>query len=681
LLPDPDFDVDTEVAAAAVGFGDDHSTEDGLSRRWGWADCSGVLDCKPGRFGGLKGFEAFVGDSRLWATSGSSSFGRLEYKTGATESSTKARKLMLPYCTTPAELIGLARVASVSRNVAVVKSELAKIRIAVAGDLGYYLLWSWIHSLTGDVYDQWPNVTLAESKGAELQRLYWMGVAATHCYGFPLDFQSFDKQVCTSESSMIGEALIACAEQRTLLGSTTVSNLRNGLLHATLATPKSTGPAKVFMVTDQLPSGIAITSAIGNAFNCVASESLVQLVEMWTGVVRVDWLEICALRGDDSSFQVTSLPYALLLALAGEVLHYRYAKGKIAIVPNVTELLRVQISEFGCRGYPSRLVPALTQRKPWSNEPWDAEGAIRAQWATCGALERRLVPGMSLWAKLSARWAAKRGLPRNAVSIPSSWGGLGLGDPPVRMYRVVPPLSTTADVTGVSVAVSSAWAGNTCSQEYAALGVRLNPSQVSVLVQNDALGSLSTVDLPEIARLAQSRYKYSLRNTVVVEGKPMYLDSSTVLGLSQVCELLRSYVTLDPWRDFSNMLPCTHFGSWAGYAPTLLKVLRLQEIDIDPGLHINPLFKVEADRLQRRFRCGTGAAMDWLVGIAPSASYSYVHPQLVGVLPPLVDALVERNSSLMVQLGWGFAGFFSKIAALLSEALLSNKFYTYHYSW
>lgn len=685
LLPDPDFDLTAATEAAATGFGLDHTTSDGLSKPFGWLDCLPVLKVGA-RHEYLDGrkvltFEEFVSDSSKWATSGSSSEGRLKFSVDGEWQSTKARKLMLKYITTPTELLSICQRPGVVRAVSLVKSELAKIRIAVASELRFYLVWAYLHYLYGDLYTAWPGVTLNESPSAEMDRLHEMVETSVDTFGYPADFQQFDAQPSTLEIVCIGATLLRAASTVKEIPSWLSSLALTGLALSTLSTPKTTsGIQKTFFVKDYLPSGIAITSAVGNAFNCVASESMIRLVCAWTGQSRDVWLRYLALRGDDSSFQVYRVAFTYLLALAAKALNYKHAAFKVAILPHGSELLRVSISSsYGCRGYPARLIPTLSQRKPWSNEPWDPEGVVRSHWDTCCALVRRRQSGVDLWHKLAELWSTKRLLSSRVLTTHPLDGGLGLGLP-IGIESWINPSLPSNNIVGVSVA-SGAWASSLLSGDAARLGLAVSQSTVAALVQEDAISSLGTVDLPEIAKVAQKRYKLGLSEIVVHERKLNAIPAGFQNKLDVICTMLRSCVSPECLRNVVASSVPTAFGRYHYLGEKVL--LHRRAVRYQPGLELTVEVGFDSDSaaLSRRFRCPRTVAEDWLLGMAPAFNFGYVHPNTKDPLSRLCCAMIEQSDTtrLVFSLGLGVAC--RVVSWQLGNALFESKLHQNLYSW
>lgn len=679
LLPDPAFEMVAATRAASQGFGLEHVTTDGLAAPFGWADCSCVLRAVPKalwRSGAPLSFPDFVRTPELWATAGSSSIGRLRYMADGRWKSVKARKLMLPYVTEAEVVIRLAEDAVSSTAVSLVKSELAKIRIAVAGDLGFYMVWAYLHYLYGDIYSQWPGISLGESTIEEGLRLEQLLAAAMSGWGFPADFESFDRQPQTSEIVTIGRALLTCARMAGPVPDWLASNAISGLADSTLSTPRQPdGYVHSFRVTNYLPSGIAITSAVGNAFNAVASESMIRLVEAWCSSDRSVWLVRIDLRGDDSSFITRTPVFGLLLSLAARALQYKHAPRKVALLDGASELLRVSFSRFGCRGYPARLIPSLTQRKPWSNDPWDPEGTIRSHWDTCCALERRRVSGLDLWRLLEQVWSTHRGLPAATLGVHPLDGGLGIGLAGANGH-IVPALGGPSG--GGIPASGGKWAHALLVRKAVTYGVRLDAAVAQKVVDVAAGMTLSTVDVPDAARVLQGEYRASIAAARYTIREPRVAGRATVAALEELGARLRGLDSCAEF-DYACAQPQGWFGSLSALTDQLAFARQLRPHSVEVPLPVE--LTSQAAVIARRWRVPAAVAQDWLVGLAPRIPLGRLHPSLATRAARLVIYLAARASLTADIVALGFGQWLTLCGHTIGDAVSSSGLHRRIYSW
>lgn len=685
LLPDTSFDIERATQDSAEGLGLDHSTQDGLNVRWHLSDCFSTLHVPPRHKyrDGQKpmSFEDYLDHPELWATSGSSSFGRLQFKIDGKLKSIKARKLMLKYITTKEELLRLSQIQAPTEAVSLVKSELAKIRIAVASELGFYLIWSYLHYLYGDLYGAWPGVTLGETPIQELRRLEDMVASLKPgTYGFPADFEKFDAQPLTSEIVAIGASLLNAASVVAPIPEWMQTQALYGLMHSYLSTPfNKDGVALRFRVKNYLPSGVFITSAVGNGFNSLASTSMIRLVEAWTGIRSTEWLLNLALRGDDSSFVCAHIGYCFLLSLAAKAMNYKHAPFKVAILKEATELLRVSISELGCRGYPARIIPSLTQRKPWSNEPWDAEGSIRAQWDTCCALTRRNVDGMRLWDRLMIVWSLKRKLPTACLTTHPLDGGLGLG-PAHNIFNFVSPGMSFIPSLRADFELSN-WSIELKNRELTKYGIVLPKEAVSHMVQEEAASTLSTVDMPIAARHNQSAYKVHVA-TMKVQPRSIYgFSPSFTEYLEQVCIMVRSIKTSSNLETVTLVYSPKWLGKYRSYNEVVLLNRKIARYSTSIRGYTPPSFALDTGLLVNKFRCSKTVAEDWLLGTPPSFNFGLVHPNLNAFLSTIASGVVEKSVSFRQPYLLGLGVVCRLVSWELGMALYHSSLHTKYYQW
>lgn len=109
-----------------------------------------------------------------WERSGSASFGRVCYEVstsdGIKRGHFKARKNLIMDTTEFNDLYNRVSTYALQENRALIKSELGKIRIAVASPLETYLQMSWMYALGGSFYFSWPGNTLEEQLAREAAR-------------------------------------------------------------------------------------------------------------------------------------------------------------------------------------------------------------------------------------------------------------------------------------------------------------------------------------------------------------------------------------------------------------------------------------------------------------------------------------------------------------------------------
>jgi hypothetical protein len=199
-------------------------------------------------------------------------------------------------------------------NVALIKSELAKIRIAVSSPLELYLLESWLLDWAHGYYLKWRGSTLEESTVAEFNRNYqqWSRMRQGE-YVLPYDFEKFDHQIRKQELKYIvgigndvARTRYTGDNRQEFEKACTI--VQNSIEFATLSDPPSHGQG-TYGVKDCLLSGMRSTSIVGNAFNLLsfkmAEDVLKDVVAISPDLYTVE------VRGDD--LRLTSNNIRILL--------------------------------------------------------------------------------------------------------------------------------------------------------------------------------------------------------------------------------------------------------------------------------------------------------------------------------------------------------------------------------
>jgi len=360
-----------------------------------------------------------------WLTAGSSSEGVIHWSTPLEKGKIKCRKnLVIDILDTDA-LYSLAIGTESQRNTVLIKSELGKIRLAVASDLGTYLLMAWMIYHCGGAYLNWPNTTLKESIDEQSDRIICVLKELATTWGLSYDFKAFDHQPQTSEIVCVWKLMSDIA--RTNIPNKNYfewehirDTVTKGFYTATLKAREGQ-QSKIWHVVGGLMSGLFITSIFGNAWNAVISEASLRWVKYWTKIAVQPYRMI---RGDDTVMLHAS-PYILQLISKGfDATGAEAGRGKFSIREHECEFLRVWYSDR-CYGYPNRALPGLTQRKPWSSQPWSENEVILAIADTCQTLERRGVKTTLAWQAFARRWAQLNRKPVALLSVPKAFGGIG----------------------------------------------------------------------------------------------------------------------------------------------------------------------------------------------------------------------------------------------------------------
>lgn len=294
--PFPGFDVLKEAQELAAG-GEEH-------RYFGNAWDSLCQQFLPMEYHHVKyvPFKEWVSKAE-WLTAGASSVGRLQLRTPEGKViNIKARKNMV------ADVVELSSLADDSlafrgqSNFVIIKSELGKMRLAVAGDIYNYLKMTWITELLGGANYDWPGNTSEENFEQQTNRLSRMLDLCAKSIGMPFDYKGFDHQPTTVELLGIVKHICKHAALNVPISemdayNDMVSGIVEGFNHATLGL-KLDGHDDTFRVTGGLMSGLRWTSIVGNAWNSVMTGLAMKLLEDWG--IPTDQIERF-IRGDDSA--------------------------------------------------------------------------------------------------------------------------------------------------------------------------------------------------------------------------------------------------------------------------------------------------------------------------------------------------------------------------------------------
>jgi hypothetical protein len=427
--PFPGFDRVEETRKLADG-GEPH----GLKRMRGIEEfrkiADEILDI-PGDTVPWMSFEDYV-VSGEWETTGSSSVGRVEWEfEGEAGKSFKAKKNLVPDVYDLRDLAWESVEEVEQENRSLEKSELGKIRIAVAGDIYTYLKMAWLMRFCGGSYLNWLGNTLAEDAVQQTDRMIAMLQAIVKAWNLPFDYRGFDHQPQTVELQAILTVLFRVGRRNVPVGHTAefdtlVTNVLGSFDAATLSCRDDKGQRHAFRVKGGLQSGLFVTSVIGNGWNSVITESVVRaLTGMGVSMDRIGrWI-----RGDDSALVFDTYAAALLFREGYAAVGADAADGKFGIHEGKSEFLRVWYDADGCHGYPSRAIPGLQQRKPWTSAPWEDESTMAHVYDTVRTLRRRgLDPGRvdAWWAATKLVWSQRKHVSQDWLQIPKSMGGLGI---------------------------------------------------------------------------------------------------------------------------------------------------------------------------------------------------------------------------------------------------------------
>lgn len=608
-----------------------------------------------------------------WLTSGASSQGRLEFRTpDGQQHSVKARKNFLPDVMPLPELVALAKSREGQAHTTIVKSELGKIRLAVAADIEGYLKMSWVNYLLNGAYRQWPGSTIDESTEVQTDRMITMLELCARSYGLPFDYAAFDHQPSTAEIKVIVQILCDAASANVpaaqlpafrVISRSIVDSYDNAELTARDGEQKRT-----FHVEGGLMSGLRWTSVVGNAWNTVMTACVSKLLAgsgCDVGGVRR------YIRGDDSAIFTPTAALAMLYARGYEAVGVEGGKGKFSVKRHEMEFLRVWYAER-CHGYVLRALPGITQRKPWSSAPWSEEMTLTALSEVCRTLRRRGKDVAQVWLTLSAHWCSLHRLPRAICCVPRALGGLGLEpwDGRSLLSHHLPRI----DKTGIEVTNMTDWRERQLATVAAEEGIVLDAQALKRVAQRQLMDVIAADDIPNISREYRQAWK---RQVAALQIRVVKKAFPAVVARGEALPTFRRQV-----GEFGSMKKwlADRRGTFASCQKDVNRLSSVRELLRESGETVRSWIRRTRYRLDlavRRFRGHMGEALDWLGGTVPMPFRS-LHPSLAGMGADLAASWVRSQRT---HKSMGLHAAFSLLTPGVEAELLCQPLIHDVYSW
>lgn len=368
-------------------------------------------------------------ESGKWITSGSSTIGEVKWSYDEKRGRFKARKNMVQFLYTPAELYDLVMGwDGVTTSVAFQKNEIAKRRLAVASNFESYILDSYMLFLYGDGWKNWSYITLDETpRQAQARTAHMSHLMSRGHFALPFDYDSFDHQAQTSELIVIVRKFIdsitvppSYRETWIHIKRLILSGYERGVMRIIL----SEGRVVETKVTGGLPSGVRLTSLIGNVWNATVTNMVVGIATTLTGGVKP---EAVGVRGDDTYVISESPAYLGLVRRLYQALNARGKDSKFGIAANICEFLRNEISPEGQRGWSNRSITSVTQRKPWTSAPWQVDQQVTISRLAIDTLSRRVRKDCAFLHRANkSKWSRFYRQSSDWLHLPRRLGGLGV---------------------------------------------------------------------------------------------------------------------------------------------------------------------------------------------------------------------------------------------------------------
>lgn len=397
-------------------------------------------------------FEEYVKEGR-WLTSGSSSIGRVHWTIDEKTRHFKARKNMLLDIYSPDELWELvSKWDGVIRNKPLIKNELAKMRLAVASNIESYLYEAYMMQVIGHEYTTWDYITLDESETEYCKRTEKLMEGLEYgAYALPWDFKSFDHQATTLEiqsilSNMFSKVVLT--DEQIDISGKILHSYGKGIIYQ-----DTTEPRFEYRIMGGLQSGQRITSLIGNIWNAVVTKSALWIAKHLCPDLHFGEV---ALRGDDTYVLADTALGAYYIRLAYASMFALGNDAKFSIRQISCEFLRSEISPKRVTAWLNRSIPAITQRKPWSDKPWDPVREIVTITDNIRTAERRFgkCEFTTLHLANKQQWSKYTRQSYLYLHLPARLGGIGVYDfngwiPDCRLPPTKRPnIAVTSDLRG-----------------------------------------------------------------------------------------------------------------------------------------------------------------------------------------------------------------------------------------
>jgi hypothetical protein len=523
------------------------------------------------------------------------------------------------------------------RNVLFIKSETGKIRLAVASDTATYVKMKWLSSFSGTMYKKWEWGTLAESRDEMAMRLEIMVRALENgCFGLPYDFAAYETQPTTRELQILLSIVYKSGRRGVpdaLLAEydAIVADVISSFDNARLLWTDFDSVAHDIPVTGGLMSGLSVTSEVGNGYNEVLAQNMIKILTFLIGRSRAADILIW-LRGDDTAYAsrfVQVLQYIFAVYKSQNIIA---GVGKFGLT-RMLEFLRVSYSKDRVYGYPIRSIPGLSQMKPSSNSPRYPLSVIGAVQEAANVITRRLDDVdvtrrvTALVVHFASRVLASLSLPLAMISIPVSYGGLGLTFSN-RLARLHPHLPTFAFSGKVEI---SEWAVDRMDAQLKKYDIHNDPTQLA----SDYVNNLVvTDDVPKLTVADRSAWRTQVRKQKFQVIPVTTFDNIFVMRVAVALKtMLPALIHL---KAFERMCRDGQ-GTYESYASMVSVVSSVKPLLIGTGVSLKSYLKVHYppfyQAVQNMVRRGwtMSDAMDWLFGTVV-VTVGDLHPEMISVI-------------------------------------------------
>lgn len=395
-----------------------------------------------------------------WATSGSASGYKTEVVINGEDDKIRTTKAGLLDITEPDTLTREALAINKAVSKGFDKPETGKNRLAVAGDVPTYLKMSWLKQFFSSSSNTWAHVSTSESLDQTVSRMLAMSQRLVQAFSLPFDYKAFDHQATRAMLLILARKFIQLGrlncdvtllEEYDLIAQNVIESIENAELVLTV-----NGKTMSWKMKGGLESGINWTSEIGNGWNLVMTSTAIKLAQaLGVSTQKIAYV----VKGDDSAIFAPNWGALALIERLYFAIGVQGGIGKFSLQFEQTEFLRVWFDGTRrCLGYPARAVVGLTQRKPWSNEPWKVDEVIRALIEATYTVERRTQrPEVHVLRQVLLRiWCQSHGLRVESAQVPVEMGGLGLL-PPKNLITMSPPIRHQPAGVSIDIVNETTW--------------------------------------------------------------------------------------------------------------------------------------------------------------------------------------------------------------------------------
>ncbi|APG76062.1 hypothetical protein 2 [Wenling toti-like virus 2] len=179
-----------------------------------------------------------------------------------------------------------------------------------------------------------------------------------------------------------------------------------------------------YEITGGLPSGIRGTSVYGNLWNAAMTQTVRDYAKR---VLGYDPVTHIALKGDDALLVAKHPAELYVLRVCYAACNLDGNDAKFGICKGQGEFLRGEYCPEAVHGWSTRVIPSITQYKPWGGGSWNPADVCNEIVTAIRATERRAGKSLSpLLTSAGRKWSRITRQSSNWLALPVHMGGYGL---------------------------------------------------------------------------------------------------------------------------------------------------------------------------------------------------------------------------------------------------------------